>query len=288
MTLLLTIPRRSEEETRRFPNYAGRDDVDGDLERELDAAGAATHNFPVLQPGEVKTQVFGSLHGWLFKRAWRYWVCEGPGLDLEHANWLYDVAPTDARVAGDCSCPAPAAAYEGLGVGVYHCDNPFGLRMLVAAIEAQVMKATESPAPVSEEANERNDRPPERLPAFSRLAERHIALFNHEGTLRIEKIDETAPEGMTDLEALILVQQDARAGCRDAICMLTLAGRAEEDPELHFLVDQYLEQEQTDGGEYVYKDWAEWDREAGTDLGAPQWCSRQAFEAARLKKERNA
>ncbi|MBO5435311.1 hypothetical protein J6A31_05800 [bacterium] len=50
-------------------------------------------NIPVMKlPGcmdtEVRTQYIGLLNGFVFYRAWRYWICEG-NMPLEYANQLY-------------------------------------------------------------------------------------------------------------------------------------------------------------------------------------------------------
>lgn len=137
----------------RFPNRAGdHPDNDAILRSELKAAGIKTFQEDAGVPedqfqwiretsGEVKTSVMGTIHGWTFKRAWYYWVAEGPGLDFKRAMNLWEYHGKEARVSGDCGCRSPLLWYKGLAAGHYHVDTPDGLIALARAITNQVEEA---------------------------------------------------------------------------------------------------------------------------------------------------
>ena len=135
----------------RFPNKAGdHADTDDLLRAELKAAG-----IPTLQEaegkgpefladmlrrgsGEVKTSVLGCLHGWEFKRAWSYWIAEGPGIEVEAAERLHAEHGRTVRVAGHCGCPSPREWFKGLACGSYHVDDAAGLKALADTIKGLV------------------------------------------------------------------------------------------------------------------------------------------------------
>lgn len=136
-----------------FPNKAGNhSDTDGILIEELHAAGIQTVQEENGKPldwladmfrsssGEVKTSVQGALHGWIFKRAWYYWVCTGPGIELAAAMALHEKFGDQVRVAGHCGCPSPLEWYKGLACGDYHVDTPEGLKALADTIKEIVEK----------------------------------------------------------------------------------------------------------------------------------------------------
>lgn len=138
----------------RFPNKAGEHaDTDAILRIELRAAGIQTMQESEGQPedwladilrkqsGEVKTSVVGVLHGWTFKRAWYYWVAEGPGIDFERSMNLWTSHGTEVRASGDCACRSPAVWYKGMACGFYHVDTHEGLKALADTIKAQVAHA---------------------------------------------------------------------------------------------------------------------------------------------------
>lgn len=145
----------------RFPNKAGNHaDTDAILQAELAAAGI---DWPRFEPdvaevmremsGEVKTSVYGHLHGWTFKRAWYYWTAEGPGIDVDTAEALHATHGQVVRVAGHCGCPSPREWFKGLACGSYHVDSPEGLKALADTIKALVAKsAAVLPAPEPEPA----------------------------------------------------------------------------------------------------------------------------------------
>lgn len=144
----------------RFPNRAGdHADTDDILRAELSAAGIPTLQESAGKPpecfaemlressGEVKTSVMGVLHGWQFKRAWYYWMCEGPGIEVAAAERLHAAHSETVRVAGHCGCPNPREWFKGLAVGHYHVDDAEGLKALADTIRDLV--AAPAPQPVS-------------------------------------------------------------------------------------------------------------------------------------------
>ncbi len=142
-----------------FPNKAGdHTDTDDILRAELKAAGIPTVQEDVGKPqdyladtfrkasGEVKTSVIGTLHGWEFKRAWYYWMCSGPGIEIAAAERLQEQHGNDVRASGDCARRGPRFWFKGLACGSYHVDSPEGLKALADTIKAIVAKAIEHPA----------------------------------------------------------------------------------------------------------------------------------------------
>lgn len=137
-----------------FPNKAGnRADNDLVLSAELKAAG-----IPILSEmenisdpikkllletsGEVKSSVVGVLHGWEFKRAWYYWVCKGPGIEISEAQVLQDNYGKVVRANGDAACRGPLIWFHGLACGSYHVDSPEGLKALADTIKRIVKRSS--------------------------------------------------------------------------------------------------------------------------------------------------
>lgn len=138
-----------------FPNRAGdHADTDDILRAELKAAGIQTiqeaegkgpeYLASILREtsGEVKTSVRGTLHGWTFERAWYYWICKGPGIEVEAAEKLHAAHGRSVRVAGHCGCPSPTEWFKGLACGFYHVDDAAGLKALADTIKILVARAT--------------------------------------------------------------------------------------------------------------------------------------------------
>jgi hypothetical protein len=88
-------------------NLAGVELCDNFIRRELDRA-----RIDIVEGDrttqEVPYSVTGKLGPFTFKRAWYYWVVQGP-MPLEVALELYadTVGKSDVRVAGHCACPPP-------------------------------------------------------------------------------------------------------------------------------------------------------------------------------------
>jgi len=134
-----------------FPNKAGdHADTDDILRAELKAAGIPTIQETEGKPpeymadmlrrtsGVVQTSVIGVLHGWEFKRAWYYWMCSGPGIEVAAAERLHAAHGKEVRVAGHCGCPSPREWFNGLACGHYHVDTPEGLAALAETIRELV------------------------------------------------------------------------------------------------------------------------------------------------------
>ncbi len=127
-----------------FPNYAGRADVDDKVEAELKASGITVIRFPELlrdSHPEMRTVIHGELHCWVFKRAWRYWIAEGPGIPIGHAMKLQESHGGQARANGDCGCQGPLHWNKGFGTGSYHVDSQEGLDALVKTLNTVVEEA---------------------------------------------------------------------------------------------------------------------------------------------------
>lgn len=130
-----------------FENKAGdHADTDSALRIELKAAGIPTIQEEAGEPesylarilrknsGQVKTSVIGVLYGWTFTRAWRYWVCEGPGIEVEYAQRLQNDFGNTLRANGDAGCRGPEFWFKGLACGMYHVDSTDGLKALADTI----------------------------------------------------------------------------------------------------------------------------------------------------------
>lgn len=82
-------------------------DADKKVKEELQIAGIPVVRLGVMD-NEVKTHYIGILNGFVFVRAWYYWVVRG-NMPLEHAQYLYDnYKDLDIRVAGHCGNPPPS------------------------------------------------------------------------------------------------------------------------------------------------------------------------------------
>lgn len=139
-----------------FPNLArGKpasldviEEVSDICEAELLAAGIMPHRFGSLlsERAEVPSKVMGQFGMWGFKRAWYYWIAEGPGLPVEIAEKLHAEYGGQVRVDGHCGCPSPREWFKGFGVGSYHIDGPKGLKALVDALRSVYDPATDPDA----------------------------------------------------------------------------------------------------------------------------------------------
>lgn len=125
-----------------FTNLAGHRNPDNLLVSELGEAGIGISKHEIFRskPGEVKSSVIGNLHGWIFERAWSYWICQGPGIDVETAERLHKDHGKEVRVDGHCGCPSPRERFLGLACGHYHVDTPVGLKALADTIKGLVEK----------------------------------------------------------------------------------------------------------------------------------------------------
>ena len=119
-----------------FKNRAGSDpDNNVWIKEELRLAGIPQLVNDDLD-GEVKTNVFGMLHGWMFHRAWNYWICVAPdnsGIPTKEAEELYSLFSKDLRLDGDCSCPHPSVLH-GKPCRIFHADTQEALKALADMI----------------------------------------------------------------------------------------------------------------------------------------------------------
>lgn len=76
---------------------------------------------------EVPFGYIGTHCRWMFRRAWYYWVAEGPGIPCDLAEEFHKEWGTQVRVDGHCGCPSPLYWFEGFSVGLYHIDTQEGL-----------------------------------------------------------------------------------------------------------------------------------------------------------------
>lgn len=83
---------------------------------------------------EVPAAYLGSLYHWSFRRAWYYWIAEGPDIPPEQAEKLHAEFGTQCRVNGHCGCPSPLEQNHGFAVGLYHVDTQVGLNALADVI----------------------------------------------------------------------------------------------------------------------------------------------------------
>ncbi len=132
----------------RFPDYAGRSDADELLVAELAYAGIKAERMPECfrkSSGEVQTIILGSLGQWGFRRAWYYWVAEGPGIPLKEATELHEAHGKDVRVDGHCGCPSPLEWFKGLACGTYHVDSHEGLKALADTLNRLTAQPEKKP-----------------------------------------------------------------------------------------------------------------------------------------------
>jgi len=122
-----------------FPNLAGKKQPEADTmcAGELALAKIEVHSLPSILLAanpEVSTVTIGSLGNWSFRRAWRYWVAEGPGIPPDIATELHETHGKEVRVDGHCGCPSPLEWHKGFAVGLYHVDTQEGLNALSRTI----------------------------------------------------------------------------------------------------------------------------------------------------------
>lgn len=95
-------------------NLAGNYDCDNHILRELEKAGIK-ESFYGRTNNEVPYSYIGRLNGFVFKRAWNYWIVEG-AMPLKTAEYLYkNYSGLGIRVAGDASNVEPIKYAEPLG-----------------------------------------------------------------------------------------------------------------------------------------------------------------------------
>jgi len=135
-----------------FPNLARHQgdvesypEVDAQVVRELDAAGVKVigpHEW-LRERGEVPVAFMGELCMWGFRRAWYYWVAEGPGVPADRAEEFHKTWGKQVRVDGHCGCPSPLEWQHGFAVGMYHIDTQEGLNAFAELLRSIYIPGTE-------------------------------------------------------------------------------------------------------------------------------------------------
>lgn len=96
-------------------NLAGKHDCDDYILRELEKAGIH-ESFYGRTNGEVPYSYIGRLNGFVFKRAWRYWIVEG-AMPLKTAEYIYkNFSRLGIRVGGDGCNVEPSIYAEPIGL----------------------------------------------------------------------------------------------------------------------------------------------------------------------------
>ena len=82
-------------------------EVNKKVKEELQIAKIPVFELPAYMNGEVKTSYIGILHGFIFYRAWSYWICDGD-MPLDVANYIYEnYKDLKIRAGGDCGNVEP-------------------------------------------------------------------------------------------------------------------------------------------------------------------------------------
>lgn len=112
-------------------------EVDTQCLKELNEAGITYEKAEFLRrKQEVPSSLIGSFCMWGFRRAWYYWIAEGPGISADKAEEFHKTYGTQCRVNGHCGCPSPLEQNHGFGIGHYHIDTQEGLNAF-----AQLLKS---------------------------------------------------------------------------------------------------------------------------------------------------
>ena len=126
-------------------NLAGDNNCDSHIMQELKEAGIEWQEYGPRLHLEVPSGIIGCAYGWLFTRAWYYWVAkagDGVVLPFNLADELYE-QNKDVRVAGHCGAPAPREWYRlpwCVGVDLYHIDTQEGLNLFVKYLQRHAEK----------------------------------------------------------------------------------------------------------------------------------------------------
>jgi len=90
-------------------NLAGEQGCDATITRELATANIPHERLPMgEQGGEVPYHYIGRLGPFTFRRAWYYWMVDGPvPLNAAKRMYAHPDGAKDVRVVGHCGCPPP-------------------------------------------------------------------------------------------------------------------------------------------------------------------------------------
>lgn len=121
--------------------------VDRIVYYELMDAGIEPQFYETLRgyQSEVPTAYRADLCMWGFRRAWYYWVAEGPGIPADKAEEFHKTWGTQCRVNGHCGCPSPLDQNHGFAIGMYHIDTLEGLKAF-----AELLRSIYIPTPDEE------------------------------------------------------------------------------------------------------------------------------------------
>jgi hypothetical protein len=114
-------------------NLAGVATCDEVIRKELETAGIPV--IPGSSHGEVPYSIYGKLGRFTFKRAWYYWVVDGPTpIKVALAMYANPRGVKAVRVDGNCGCPPPDPYSHGGIISSYHIDTQDGLNFFVESI----------------------------------------------------------------------------------------------------------------------------------------------------------
>ena len=134
-------------------NIAGNKKCDLWILDELKIAGIEIVREDPHATGEVPATISGKLGGFTFRRAWCYWIVDGP-MPLDIASRLYEsneVWKKEVRVEGHGGAPHPKewAIYydaERAMVECFHIDSRAGLSLFADTVRSLVKStATKEP-----------------------------------------------------------------------------------------------------------------------------------------------
>lgn len=83
------------------------EEIDCKVKEELQIANISVFTLPYYMNTEVKTKYIGILNGFVFYRAWSYWICHGD-MPLDTANEIYKkYKELNIRAGGHCGNEPP-------------------------------------------------------------------------------------------------------------------------------------------------------------------------------------
>lgn len=96
----------------RQPTVERVGEINEQILDELKKAGIEVVTNPKVSAGEVPTNFTGKYKNFSFRRAWYYWVVEGP-VPFATAQKMYENpnGRKDVRANGDCGCPSPVDVF---------------------------------------------------------------------------------------------------------------------------------------------------------------------------------
>jgi len=121
-------------------NLAGRPDCDRYIREELARARIKIVDNGAPAKEEVPAQLTGRLGPFTFRRAWYYWMVDGPvPIKMARVLWKDPEGAVSVRVAGYAGGIDPDVWTKGRRpkrVDTYHIDDQAGLRLFADTIKA--------------------------------------------------------------------------------------------------------------------------------------------------------